>query len=125
MTTAGVYDWYIDQGATAELSFTLYSDRARTTPESLSGATISGKVRRSPEATTVIATFVGTVLDGPNGEGKVSLSAATTAAIACDNSGAGNRVLTTFVYDISVLYADGLTQRILEGNFYVSPEVDR
>lgn len=125
MTTAGVFDINADQGATFELAFTLYSDRARTTPESLSGAVISGKVRKSPEATVVIATFVGTVLDGPNGEGKVSLSAATTAAIVCDNSGAGNRVLTTFVYDVECLYSDGTTQRILEGNFYLSPETSR
>jgi hypothetical protein len=125
MTTAGTYDWLVDQGSTAELLFTLYSDLARTTPESLSGAVISGKVRKSPEATAVIATFVGTVIDGPNGEGKVSLDAATTAAIVCDNSGAGNRVLTTFIYDIEVLYADGKTQRVLEGNFYLSPEATR
>lgn len=125
MTTAGVYDIYADQGATFELLFTIYSDLARTTPESLSGATITGKVRRSPEATAVIATFTGTVIDGPNGEGKISLSAATTAAIVCDNSGTGNRKLTEFVYDVEVTYSDATVQRILEGNFYVSPEATR
>lgn len=123
--TAGNYDWYVDQGSDAVLTFTLYSDKARQNPQSLSGASIACKVRTAPESTTVIATGTGTVLDGPNGQGQVSFSAAITAAIAADNSGTGNRKLTTFVFDIEVTYADATVQRVLEGNWYLSPEVTK
>jgi hypothetical protein len=123
MKNAGQLDIQIDQGATFTLPFQVLDED--DDPVSLSGATISGKIRRSPESTTVIATFTGTVTDGPEGEGQVSLSAATTAAIAADSSGNGNRKLTTFVYDIEVTYSDLTVQRILEGNCYLSPEATR
>lgn len=123
MNNAGTLDIQIDQGATFQLPFTLTDED--DVPVSLSGASIAGKIRTSPEATTVIATFTGTVTDGPNGEGQVSLTAVQTAAIVADNSGTGNRKLTTFVYDIEVTYSDATVQRILEGNAYLSPEATR
>lgn len=123
MNTAGQYDIFADQGSTFSRTVTL--EDSAGDPVSLVGATVSGKVRVAPESTAVIATMTGTVTDGPNGEFTIVLSAAVTAAIACDASGAGNRVLTTFVYDCEVTYSDLTVQRVLEGNFYLSPEVNR
>lgn len=123
MNNAGQLDIQLDQGSTFTLPFELLDED--DVAVSLSGATIRGKIRVSPEATAVIATFTGTVTDGPNGEGNVSLTAAETAAIAADNSGSGNRKLTTFVYDVEVVFSDLTVQRILEGNAYLSPEASR
>lgn len=123
MNNAGQLDIQIDQGSTFTLPFELQDESGVAV--SLSGATIAGKIRSAPESTTVIATFTGTVTDGPNGEGQVSLSAATTAALTADNSGAGNRKLTTWVYDIEVTFSDSTVQRILEGNAYLSPECSK
>lgn len=123
MFTAGQLDLYCDQGSTFSLTVQLKDSSG--TAVSLSGASVTGKVRVSPEATATIATFTGTVTDGPNGEFTITLSAAVTAAIAVDNSGAGNRKLTTYIYDVEVTYSDLTVQRVLEGNFYVSPEATK
>lgn len=123
MNNAAYLDIQVDQGATFELGFSL--EDADGLPVSLASATVRGKIRTAPESTTVIATFTGTVTDADNGEGTVSLSAAVTAAIAADDSGAGQRDLTKFIYDVEVVYSDATVQRILEGICYVSPEVTR
>lgn len=123
MNNAGQLDIQIDQGSTFTLPFQLLDED--DVAVSIAGATIRGKIRVSPEAVAVIATFTGSVTDGPEGEGQVSLTAAETAALAADNSGAGNRKLTTWIYDIEVEFADTTVQRILEGNAYLSPEASR
>lgn len=117
---AGELDIQIDQGADFILAFELEDSDGE--PVSLSGATISGKIRLAPESAAAIVSFTGTINDGPNGEGQVSLTAAQTAAIDVDDSGTGKRKLKKFVYDIEVLYSDGLKQRILQGLCLVSPE---
>lgn len=122
MTNAGNLDIEIDQGANFLLAFQLIGSDGN--PVSLSLATITGKIRSTPESTTVIATFTGTVTDGAEGTGEVSLTAVQTAAIPVDPSTNDDRVLTTYQYDITVEYSDGFKQRILQGYCYVSPEID-
>ena len=121
MTNAGLLDINIDQGADFLLPFQLLGDDGNAV--SLSLATIAGKIRETPQSTDVVATFTGTVTDGPNGEGQVSLTALQTAAIPVDNSEVDDRVQTSYMYDIEVTYSDGFVQRILQGYCYVSPEV--
>lgn len=123
MNNAAYLDIQIDQGATFELGFTL--EDTDGLPVSLAGAIVRGKIRVAPESVAVIATFVGSVVDATNGIGKVTLDAATTAALATDDSGAGQRDLTKRVFDIEVVYSDATVQRILEGICYISPEVTR
>lgn len=123
MNTAGQYDIFCDQGST--FSRTIKLQDVNNLPISLVGATVSGKIRQAPESVAVIATMTGTVTDAPNGEFTITLSAAVTTAIAADASGAGNRKLTTFDYDVEVTYSDLTVQRVLEGNFYLSPEITK
>lgn len=123
MTNAGQLDITIDQGAGFLLPFQLIGDDGN--PVSLSLATIAGEIRKTPQDTTVLATFVCTVMDGPNGVGQAEIAAADTAAIPVDNSEEGDRVLTQYMYDIEVTFSDGFVQRILQGSAFVSPEVSR
>lgn len=123
MTSAGNLDITIDQGANFLLPFQLIGSDGN--PVSMALAIITGKIRSTPQATTVIATFTGTVTDGPEGIGQVTLTNAETAAIPVDPSTSDDRVLTTYQYDITVEFSDGFKQRVLEGYCYVSPEVDR
>jgi len=123
MTTAGYLDIQIDQGADFVLPFQLIGpDR---NPVSLSLATVRGKIRAKPQDADPIIAFTGTVTDGPEGEGQVSLTGVETATIPVDNSPAGQRKLTQYLFDIEIVFSDGFIQRILEGNCFVSPEVSR
>lgn len=123
MNNAGYFEIKIDQGSDFILPFELLDERG--TAVSLAGATITAQIRQTPQAADPVATFTGTVTDGPNGEGQISLTAAETAAIDVDNSQPGERALTTYVWDCEVEFSDGTKQRILEGPCYVSPEVTR
>lgn len=124
MIRAGYQDIQIDQGATFEMQFQVLDETDM--PVSLAGATIRGQIRKAPESDDpAIASFTGTVMSAADGEGKVSLTPAETALIPADNSGQGERKLTTYVYDIEIEFADGTVQRILEGPCYLSPEVTR
>lgn len=124
MINAGYQEIQIDQGSTFELQFQILDEIDE--PVSLAGATIRGQIRRAPEtADPAVASFTGTVMSASEGQGKVSLTAVQTAAIPVDNSGNGQRKLTTYVWDCEVVFADTTVQRILEGPCYVSPEVTR
>lgn len=113
----------IDQGSTFVLPFQLFDEDNE--PVSLSGATIAGKIRHAPEDAAAIVSFTGTVVDGDEGEGQVSLTAAQTAALAVDDSGDCERDLTCRIYDVEVTYADGTVERVLEGFAYINPEVTK
>ncbi len=123
MINAGELDIQIDQGSDFELPFTLYDEDGEVV--SLTGATIRGSIRTAPEAVAATVSFTGTVVSGSEGQGKVALTAVQTAALTVDDSGRGKRKLTTYVYDIEVVFSDGYVQRILQGPCYVSPEITR
>jgi hypothetical protein len=124
MNNAGYLEIKIDQGADFSIPFQVLDER--NTPVSIAGATITGQIRATPQAANpAIATFTGAIVDGPNGEGQLSLTAAETSAIPVDNSIPGERALTTYVWDCEIEFADGTKQRILEGPAYISPEVTK
>lgn len=118
-------DITIYQGATFRLPFELVDED--DVAVSIAGATIRGKVKNDVDdlAAAQIVAFTGTVTDGPNGEGEVTLTAVETAAIALPASPAKKRPLTKYLYDVEILFSDNQVQRILEGNCYVSPEVTK
>jgi hypothetical protein len=121
--SAGVLDLYCDQGETFSFEFQLLDDD--NLPISMSGATITGKIREKHQDAAALASFVGTVTDGPNGTGTISLSAATTAALAVTNGAVAERNNRKYMYDVEVAFADGTIKRVLQGKFYLSPEVNK
>lgn len=113
----------IFQGATFRLPIALEDDDGEPVP--LSGATIRGRVKNdiNDASAAAVFTFVGTVLDGPNGEGELTLSAAVTAAWQAPALAPGKRTPKKYLWDAEVLFDDGQVQRILQGMAYVWPEV--
>lgn len=118
-------DITIYQGASFRLPFELVDED--DVAVSIAGATVRGKVKNDVDDASgaAIAAFTGTVTDGPNGEGEVTLTATETAAIVLPASAVKKRPITKYLYDIEILFSDNQVQRILEGRCYVSPEVTK
>jgi len=116
-------DITVFQGATFYLPFTLTD--SDNEPVSLTGATIRAKVRNDVDDAASIIDFVGTVVSGEDGEGEITATAAATAAIVLPASPAKKRPLTTYLWDMEVLFSDGYVQRVFEGRCYFSPEITK
>jgi len=123
MTGPGELDIEIYQGANFELPFVVYGDDGLVL--SIAGATVRGKVKNDVDDVAAILSFTGTVTDGPNGAGKLTATAAVTAALVLPASAAKKRPLTRYLWDCEVVFADGYVQRILQGGCTVSPEVTK
>lgn len=121
MTGPGELDIEIYQGADFQLPFTVYGDDGEV--YSIAGATIRGKVKNDINDAAAIFTFTGTVTDGPNGEGKLSLTAATTAAWEEPALAPKKRTPTKYLWDAEIVFSDGYVQRLFEGFAFVHPEV--
>lgn len=115
--SAGVYDFYIEQGATFNQPL-VWKDSSGTAVN-VTGYTARMQIRKTVDATTVILTLTtenGRITVGTsNGLITLLVSAADTAA------------LTSFcgVYDLEVISPTGVVTRLLEGQVEVSKEVTR
>jgi hypothetical protein len=113
---ASKYNIIIEQGADFGLDFAM--SNSDNTPIDLTGAIVRSQIREKYSSPNPLVYFTGTVLDGPAGTAKISLTASQTSAIAATDTNA-------YVYDIEVAFPTGSVVRILEGNVAVSPEVTR
>jgi hypothetical protein len=120
MTGPGELDIEIFQGANFLLPFTVYGDDGEVL--SIAGATIRGKVKNDLNDAAAIFTFVGSVTDGPNGEGTLALTAATTAAWPTPAVAPKKLTATKYRWDAEIVFADGYVQRFLQGVCLVWPE---
>lgn len=115
--SAGIYDIYIEQGATYNQPL-VWKDSSGTAIN-VTGYTARMQIRKTVDATTIILTLTtenGRItVGGANGLITLLVSAADTAA------------LTTFcgVYDLEVISPAGVVTRLLEGQVEVSKEVTR
>jgi hypothetical protein len=115
--SAGIYDIYIEQGATYNQPL-VWKDSSGTAVN-VTGYTARMQIRKTVDATTIILTLTtenGRItVGGSNGLITLLVSAADTAA------------LTTFcgVYDLEVISPAGVVTRLLEGQVEVSKEVTR
>lgn len=115
--SAGIYDIYIEQGATYNQPL-VWKDSSGTAVN-VTGYTARMQIRKTVDATTIILTLTtenGRItVGGANGLITLLVSAADTAA------------LTTFcgVYDLEVISPTGVVTRLLEGQVEVSKEVTR
>lgn len=115
--SAGIYDIYIEQGATYNQPL-VWKDSSGTTVN-VTGYTARMQIRKTVDATTIILTLTtenGRItVGGSNGLITLLVSATDTAA------------LTSFcgVYDLEVISPTGVVTRLLEGQVEVSKEVTR
>ena len=122
---AGIYNITCQQGSTFGRTITFkYPDPTSPPtdptylPWNLTGYTARMQVRRTVDSSTIIISLTtenGRItLGGPTGIIELNISAADTATIT--SSG---------VYDLEIIAANGVVDRIMQGNFTLSQEVTR
>lgn len=111
------------QGANFYLPFTVKDLNKAVYP--ITGATIRAKVRNDVDDAVPFLTFVCNVVDGPNGEGEITASAAVTAALVLPASAEKKRPLTKKLWDCEIEFSDGYVQRLVQGFCFFSPEVTK
>ncbi len=121
--TAVKQDLTLEQGVTFIDTYQLLN--ADGTSENITGSTFRGQIRKSPESTTVIATFNGTITDATDGKFQMSLTSAITAAIAADDSGDCKIKKTCYLYSYEQLKSDGTVVRLSQGKVNFIPEIDK
>jgi len=114
-------DITIERGQDFLFSFQAFDDTNTDTPVSFAGAALTAMIRNDITDAAPIATFTCTIDDGPNGKASITMPGATTAGIAIDAQPVKKRVLTKYLWDAYITYADGVKQRILEGYCYIDP----
>lgn len=103
----------IDQGTTFETSIDLTNDDGSSI--NVVNYTFSSQIRKSYYSANATANLVVTIVDGANGNVKMSMTAANTA-----NVKAGR-----YLYDLKMTTPVGVTTRVIEGIVTVTPQVSR
>ena len=115
MINPGTYNISCPQGATFDRTFTVSISGV---PMNLSGYTAAMQVRETYDSTTALVSLTngsGITLGGTAGTIAVLISSTASAAIADG----------FYSYDLEITSGGGVTDRILQGKFVVTPEVTR
>lgn len=118
MQAPGALDLTMYQGANFDYNLIWQTNG---TPVNLTGFTARMQVRESVDSTAVVlalASGSGITLGGTAGSVALSASAATTAGVASPAN-------TQYVYDLELVSGSGYVTRLVEGCFFVDPEVTR
>lgn len=124
--SAARLDLTIEQGTTFLRTCTIKD--AEGVPVDITDWEFTGQIRMHYDSTTVAAAFDFEILDQILYPGKFTfgLSPEDSSAIAVATSGNEDcKKLTTYLYDIEAARPGDITDRILEGRVFVSPEVTR
>ena len=121
METLKTTNLLVKQGATFKVPFKL-TYKKTALPFDLTGYTGRSHIRASATDPVQVAEFVVTITDALNGEGEISMSAETSAAIPLEGSSATD--YTIFNYDVE-LFNDTKVIRAMCGKVYISPEVTK
>ena len=106
-------DLFVDQGTDYQTNMDLKNDDG--TPMSVAGYTFTGQLRKSHYSTNLPANLIVTIIDGPNGNLKITMASEVTANIKPGR----------YVYDILMMDTTDVTIRIMEGIVTVTPQVTR
>jgi hypothetical protein len=118
MQAPGTLNLTMYQGASWDYTLTW---QVAGTPVNLTGYSARMQVRESTDATAVVfslASGSGITLGGTAGTIFLEASATTTAAIASPAN-------MQYVYDLELVSAGSAVTRLVEGCFFVDPEVTR
>lgn len=110
------YDFTLLQGSDYELTITLKD--STNTVRNLTGKSFRGQARRQLAQTSPDLEFEFEATDLLNGEFKLKIPAALTAALAL-------RQTTKFFYDVEMFDATPTVERVLQGKITLDPEVTR
>jgi hypothetical protein len=123
---AAKLDIVVEQGATFLRTLTL-KDGAGVLID-LTGYTVRGQIRSSQNASSIAATFTGTVLNQTTNKGQASLliSATDTSSIPGDAEQVTPPLKASkYLYDIEMVDGSGVVTRLLQGNVTLVPEITK
>jgi hypothetical protein len=116
MITPGTYNITCPQGATFDKTFTISVNGSRM---NLTGYTAAMQVRETYDSTSTLLSLVsvadGITLGGTAGTILVTIASTATSAIPAGY----------YSYDLEITSGGGVTDRLLEGKFVVTPQVTR
>jgi len=115
MINPGDYNIKCPQGATFDKTFTVSISGV---PMNLTGYTAAMQVRETYDSTATLLSLsngAGITLGGTAGTILVSIASTATAAI----------VEGFYSYDLEIISGGGVTDRLLQGKFVVTPQVTR
>lgn len=118
MQSPGLLDLNCWQGASWDYSLTW---QTAGTPVNLTGYSARMQVRSSYDSGTAVVNLTsgtGITLGGTAGTIALEMNATTTAAL----DGTPN---IQYVYDLELISGAGYVTRLVEGNFFINPEVTR
>lgn len=109
---------YVEQGASFSYKMTVKSGNVAV--DISTGWTFAGQIRRTFDATAILASFTFTILDqvSNTGEVLVEISDTITAGIPAESE------ITNYVYDIEATFS-GKKYRLWQGKATFSAEVTR
>ena len=110
---AAYTDLFIDQGTDFETSLDLIGDDG--TPIDITGFTFKSQIRKSYYSANASANLTITVLDAPNGNAMLSMTAANSSNIFPGR----------YVYDVKMKDSANTTTRVVEGILTINPQVSR
>ena len=124
MQAPGKLDLTMYQGASWDYTLTWTTTSGTvTSPVNLTGYTARMQVRETQASTATILSLTsgsGITLGGTAGTILLEASATTTAGVASADS-----PQSVYAYDLELISGAGYVTRLVEGNFYVDPEVTR
>lgn len=120
---AAKLDIEIEQGATFYRKL-VFKD-ANDDEVDITGATLTGQIRKATGQETILASFTCTVLNQVTnkGEAEIKLPPSTTASLPLRKQSDPVRENEVYAYDIFILYQDGTKDRVIYGTAKVSPRV--
>ncbi len=115
MINPGTYNITCPQGATFDRTFTI---TVNGLPMNLTGYTAAMQVRETYDSTaTVLSLTSGTGITLGGTAGTIAIVASSTATSSIDEG--------FYQYDLEITSGGGVTDRLLQGKFVVTPQVTR
>lgn len=124
MQAPATLDLTMYQGASWDYTLTWTTTAGTvTSPVDLTGYSARMQVRETQASTATVMSLTsgsGITLGGTAGTIYLEASATTTAGVAAQST-----PKTVYVYDLELVSSAGYVTRLVEGNFWVDPEVTR
>jgi hypothetical protein len=115
MINQGTYNITCPQGATFDKTFTI---SISGTPKNLTGYTAAMQVRETYDSTS-------TILSLTSGTGITLGGTAGTIALLVSSTATASLTEGFYQYDLEITSGGGVTDRLLQGKFVVTPQVTR
>lgn len=118
---AAVYNWEVEQGATAEFVTQLKDPEGN--PVDLTGYSGRGQIREKMSSQDVLATITVNIENPAQGFVRITLPPSELAGKRIKGNSHSERMMA--VYDIELYRSENEVIRLLNGSVAISPEVTR